>query len=63
MRAAIYMYIDSIYTAIVQMQSYMDCVSTTTNYYTDLTGNFRIGDLGMDKGIGTLRPSWLLSVQ
>jgi hypothetical protein len=53
---------DSIHAAIVQMQSYTDCVSTTTNYHTDLTGSLAIGDLGTDKGTGTLRPSWLLSV-
>ena len=62
MRAAIYIHMDSIYAAIVQMQSYIDCVSTTTDYYTDLTGNLVISDLGIDKGTGTLRPNWLLSV-
>jgi hypothetical protein len=62
MRAATCVHMDSIYAAIVQIQSYTDCVSTTTNYHTDLTGSLAIGDLGMDKGTGTLRPSWLLSV-
>ena len=50
MRATIYVHMDSIYAAIVQMQSYTDCVSTTTNYYTDLTGSITIGDLGIGKG-------------
>ena len=63
MRAVIYVYIDSIYTAIVQIQSYIDYVSTTTDYYTNITGNLIISDLGIDKGIGTLRPNQLLSVQ
>ena len=62
MRPAICVHMDSIHAAIVQMQSYTDCVSTTTDYHTDLTGNLAIGDLGMDKGTGTLRPNWLLSV-
>jgi hypothetical protein len=50
MRATIYVYINSIYAAIVQMQSYIDCVSTTTNYHTDLTGSIAISNLGIGKG-------------